>query len=64
MAALFHHYCLDTRGHAPPDPDPAQFEHLSFFCAEPNLRLKAEGIGSSLPFRISRSNDLGQAFCR
>lgn len=64
MAALFHHYYLDTRGHAPPDPDPAHFEHLSFFCADPHLRLKGDGIGTSLAFRISRSNDLGQAFCR
>jgi len=64
MAALFHHYYLDTRGHAPPDPDPAHFEHLSFFCADPALRLKGDGIGASLAFRISRSNDLGQAFCR
>jgi len=64
MAALFHHYYLDTRGHAPPDPDPAHFEHLSFFCADPALRIKGDGIGASLAFRISRSNDLGQAFCR
>ncbi|QEX18082.1 hypothetical protein FRZ44_33860 [Hypericibacter terrae] len=64
MAALFHHYYLDTRGHAPPDPDPAHFEHLSFFCVDSHLRLKGDGIGTSLAFRISRSNDLGQAFCR
>lgn len=47
MAALFHHYYLDARGHAPPDPDPAHFEHLSFFCADPALRLKGDGIGAS-----------------
>jgi hypothetical protein len=64
MAGLFHHYYLDTRGYAPPNPDLAHFEHLSFFCAEPQLRLRGEGIGSSVAFRISRSNDLGQAFCR
>jgi hypothetical protein len=64
MAGLFHHYYLDTRGHAPPDPDPALFEHLGFFSAAPSLRLKDDGIGTSLTFRISRSNDLGQAFCR
>src|SRR5262249_28731466 len=55
---------LGTGGHAPPNPDPAHFEHLSFFCPVPHLRLRGEGIGSSLAFRISRSNDLGQAFCR
>ena len=64
MAGLFHHHYLDTRGHAPPNPDLAHFEHLAFFCADQKLRLKGDGIGSSVPFRISRSNDLGQAFCR
>lgn len=64
MAGLFHHYYLDTRGYAPPNPDLAHFEHLAFFCADEKLRLKGDGIGSSVAFRISRSNDLGQAFCR
>ena len=64
MARLFHHYYLDTRGFALPDPDLAHFEHIGFFCAEPELRLIGDGIGISRAFRVSRSNELGQAFCR
>jgi hypothetical protein len=63
-ARLFHHYYLDTRGYAPPDPDPAQFEHLALFlpCAE--LRVRGDGFGIGVAFRRSTSNQLGQAFCR
>lgn len=63
-ARLFHHYYLDTRGYAPPNPDPAQFEYLSLFlpCAE--LRARGDGLGIGTAFRRSTSNQLGQAFCR
>ncbi|WP_128089602.1 hypothetical protein [Bradyrhizobium viridifuturi] len=63
-ARLFHHYYLDTRGYAPPNPDPAQFEHLALFlpCAE--LRVRGDGFGIGTAFRRSTSNQLGQAFCR
>jgi hypothetical protein len=61
---LFHHHYLDTRGYAPPNPDPVQFEHLALFlpCAE--LRVRGGGFGIGVAFRRSTSNQLGQAFCR
>jgi hypothetical protein len=64
LARLYHHYYLDTRGFALPNPDPAQFEHLGLLlpCAE--LRVRGEGFGVGAAFRQHRSNELGQAFCR
>lgn len=64
LARLFHHYYLDTRGHAPPNPDPAQFEYLSLFLPCTELRVRGDGFGISVTFRQATSNQLGQAFCR
>jgi hypothetical protein len=63
-ARLFHHYYLDTRGYAPPNPDPAQFEYLSLFLSCAELRVRGDGLGIGTAFRRSASNQLGQAFCR
>jgi len=63
-ARLFHHYYLDTRGYAPPNPDPAQFEHLALFLPCDELRVRGDGFGIGTAFRRSTSNQLGQAFCR
>lgn len=63
-ARLFHHHYLDTRGYAPPNPDPAQFEHLALFLPCPELRVRGDGFGIGVAFRRSTSNQLGQAFCR
>jgi hypothetical protein len=63
-ARLFHHYYLDTRGYASPNPDPAQFEHLALFLPCPELRVRGDGFGIGVAFRRSTSNQLGQAFCR
>jgi hypothetical protein len=63
-ARLFHHYYLDTRGCAPPDPDPARFEHLTLFRPEPELRVVGDGFGTHKAYRRATSNQLGQAFCR
>jgi hypothetical protein len=63
-ARLFHHYYLDTRGYAPPNPDPAQFEHLSLLLPCTELRVRGDGFGIGTAFRKHRSNELGQAFCR
>ncbi len=63
-ARLFHHYYLDTRGYAPPNPDPAQFEHLSLLTPTSELRCLGDGFGIGTAFRRSTSNQLGQAFCR
>lgn len=63
-ARLFHHYYLDTRGYAPPDPDPAQFEHLRLLLPCTEIRVRGDGFGKGVAFRKHRSNELGQAFCR
>jgi hypothetical protein len=63
-ARLFHHYYLDTRGFAPPKPDPAQFEHLALFLPSAELRVRGDGFGIGTAFRRSTSNQVGQAFCR
>lgn len=63
-ARIFHHYYLDTRGYAPPNPDPAQFEHLSLLTPSTELRCLGDGLGIGTAFRRSTSNQLGQAFCR
>lgn len=64
LASLYHHYYLDSHGKAPPNPDPAQFEHLEFLlpCAE--FRVRGDGIGVSTAIRRNRSNEFGHAFCR
>lgn len=64
LARLFHHYYLDTRGCVPPDPDPAQFEHVGLLLSTSELRVKGDGFGVGTAFRRHRSNELGQAFCR
>lgn len=63
-ARLFHHYYLDTRGYAPPNPDPAQFEHLNLLTPTAEFRCLGDGFGIGTAFRRSTSNQLGQAFCR
>lgn len=63
-ARLFHHYYLDTRGYAPPNPDPAQFEHLELLLPCTEIRVRGDGFGTGTAFRRNRSNELGQAFCR
>lgn len=49
---------------APPNPDPAQFEHLRLFTSETELRARGDGLGDNPAFRQHRSNELGQAFFR
>jgi hypothetical protein len=38
-AKLFHHHYLDVRGYAPPNPDPINFEYLTLFRPEEELRV-------------------------
>jgi hypothetical protein len=64
LASLYHQYFLDSYGTAPPDPDPAHFEHLGFLLPTPQFRLRGDGIGVGPEIRRHRSNELGQAFCR
>lgn len=64
VARLFHHYYLDTRGYAPPDPDPAQFEQLDLLLPSKELRVCGDGFGTGTAYRRSTSSIFGQAFCR
>lgn len=43
LAALYHHFYLDTYGTQPPNPDPAQFEHMRFLVPDDKLRFQGEG---------------------
>jgi hypothetical protein len=64
LADLFHHYYHNSYGRSPPNPDPAQFEHLRFLVPEEGFRIQGDGIGISTAVRRNRSIELGQAFCR
>jgi hypothetical protein len=64
LASLYHHYYLDSYGRCPPNPDPAQFEHVQFLLPTREFRLQGSGLGISPAIKRHRSNELGQAFCR
>jgi hypothetical protein len=64
LASLYHHYYLDSFGKAPPNPDPAQFEHAHFLLPCSEFRFQGSGLGISPAIKSHRSNELGQAFCR
>lgn len=64
LARLYHHYFLDSFDTAPPNPDPAQFEHVQFLLPTEEFRFQGDGLGASPAIRRHRSNELGQAFCR
>ncbi|AFE05816.1 hypothetical protein COCOR_04414 [Corallococcus coralloides DSM 2259] len=64
LATLYHHYYLDSYGTAPPNPDPAQFEHVRFLMPTRDFRLQGSGIGAAPGIKRHRSTELGQAFCR
>ena len=64
LAALYHHYYLDTYDTQPPSPDPAQFEHMRFLMPHDDLRFQGAGVGASTNARRGKSSEMGQAFCR
>ncbi|RRW39955.1 hypothetical protein EGJ52_23185 [Pseudomonas luteola] len=64
LAALYHHYYLDTYGIQPPSPDPAQFEHMRFLTPHDDLRFQGAGVGASTNAKRGKSSEMGQAFCR
>lgn len=64
LAALYHHYYLDSYADLAPSPDPAQFEHMRFLMPADEFRFQGEGLGASTNARRSKSSELGQAFCR
>jgi len=64
LATLYHHYYLDKHGKAPPNPDPAQFEHLQYLTPDREFRIRGEGLGPTTASRRTHSSELGHAFCR
>lgn len=64
LAALYHHFYLDTYGIEPPSPDPAQFEHMRFLMPSDEFRFQGDGVGASTNAMRSKSSEMGQAFCR
>ncbi|MCA1440799.1 hypothetical protein I6F07_11365 [Ensifer sp. IC4062] len=64
LARLYHHYYFDSFGRAPPNPDPAHFEHLDLFTTDAELRARGDGLGDNPAFRQNKANELGQAFFR
>jgi hypothetical protein len=64
LASLYHHYYLDSYGGAPPNPDPAQFEHIRYLLPCSDFRFQGAGLGVSPTVKGHRSNELGHAFCR
>ncbi|TBC25601.1 hypothetical protein ELH33_33030 (plasmid) [Rhizobium ruizarguesonis] len=64
LAALYHHYYLDSYGRVPPNPDPSQFEHVQLLTTQSELRVRGDGLGANPATRQHRSNELGQAFFR
>ncbi|WP_425221223.1 hypothetical protein [Pseudomonas sp.] len=64
LAALYHHYYLDTYDTQPPSPDSAQFEHMRFLMPYDDLRFQGAGVGASTNARRGKSSEMGQAFCR
>lgn len=64
LAAIYHHYYLDTHGCEPPEPDPAHFEPVRFLAATDDFRFLGDGLGVGTLARRNRSSELGGAFCR
>ena len=64
LAALYHHYYLDTYDTQPPNPDPTQFEHMRFLVPDDEFRFQGVGVGASTNARRAKSSEMGQAFCR
>lgn len=64
LADLYHHYYIDSRGIAPPDPDPAHFEHIRYLMPCTDFRFRRDGLGVNKTFKGNKSNELGQAFSR
>jgi hypothetical protein len=64
LADLYHHYYLQSYDRAPPNPNPAEFEHVRYL--EPGIafRFQPNGLGANKTKKQNNSNELGEAFCR
>ncbi|WP_420326107.1 hypothetical protein [Mameliella sp.] len=64
LADLYHHYYLQSFDIAPPDPDPAHFEHVRLLEPTTPFRFQHNGLGANKTKKQNNSNELGEAFCR
>ena len=64
LADLYHHYYLQSYDKAPPNPDPAQFEHVRYLEPCTAFRFQPNGLGANKTKKQNNSNELGEAFCR
>ncbi|TCS60068.1 hypothetical protein EDD52_11679 [Primorskyibacter sedentarius] len=64
LADLYHHYYLQSFDIAPPDPDPAHFEHVRLLEPITPFRFQHNGLGANKTKKQNNSNELGEAFCR
>lgn len=64
LADLYHHYYLQSYDRVPPNPDPAQFEHVRYLEPCTAFRFQPNGLGANKTKKQNNSNELGEAFCR
>ena len=64
LADLYHHYYLQSFDRAPPNPDPAHFEHVRYLEPCTPFRFQRNGLGANKTKKQNNSNELGEAFCR
>lgn len=64
LADLYHHYYLQSYDRSPPNPDPAQFEHVRYLEPSTAFRFLPNGLGANKTKKQNNSNELGEAFCR
>lgn len=64
LADLYHHYYLQSYDRAPPNPDPANFEHVRYLDPGIAFRFQPNGLGANKTKKQNNSNELGEAFCR
>ncbi|WP_339694569.1 hypothetical protein [Celeribacter baekdonensis] len=64
LADLYHYYYLQSYDKAPPNPDPAEFEHVRYLEPCTAFRFQRNGLGANKTKKQNNSNELGEAFCR
>lgn len=64
LADLYFHYYLQSFDIAPPNPDPAHFEHVRYLEPCTAFRFQRNGLGANKTKKQNSSNELGEAFCR
>jgi len=64
LADLYHHYYLQSYDKAPPNPNPAEFEHVRYLEPCTAFRFQPNGLGANKTKKQNNSNELGEAFCR